>query len=351
MPATSSGRGPTRRTSTALDTTAVLITVTVERQEGQAGLDRREAAGALEEVGEEEERGEQRDVGQPERQVRARARAVAQDADREERVRHARLDRGERRQQHRARAEHDERHGIAPGVRLGVREAVDEPEQAGRRRGGAEQVEPPPVPVDVPGEQPRGGHRRRDGEQQVHVQAPAPGEPLGERAAEQQPDGGPAAGDGAEDAERLPALGRLGERRGEERERGGREQRAEDALRGAGGDEHAERAGGASYGRGGGEAEQPGDERPLAAEEVAEAPAEQQERAEGERVGRDDPLAQVVGEAEVALGRGQRDVHDGHVEHDHELGDAEHGEDEPGPRRAEVVGGGHAGMTSRDAHV
>ena len=42
------------------------------------------------------------------------------------------------------------------------------------------------------------------------------------------------------------------------------------------------------------EAEQAGDERPLAPEEVAELAAEQQQAAEGQRVGGDDPLP-VVG--------------------------------------------------------
>ena len=65
----------------------------------------------------------------------------------------------------------------------------------------------------------------------------------------------------------------------------------------------------------------------LAAEEVAEAAAEQQQAAERERVGGDDPLAGVVGEAEVVLRDGQRDVHDRRVEHDHQLGDAEQRED------------------------
>ena len=69
--------------------------------------------------------------------------------------------------------------------------------------------------------------------------------------------------------------------------------------------------------------------RPLAAEQVAEPAAEQQQAAERERVRGDDPLALVVAEAEVLLGRGQRDVHDGRVEHDHQLSDAEDREDHP----------------------
>ena len=81
------------------------------------------------------------------------------------------------------------------------------------------------------------------------------------------------------------------ERRRQQRERRGREQGAEDALQRACADEHLEALRGAADGGGGREAEQAGDERPLAAEEIAELAAEQQQAAEGQRVGRDDPLA------------------------------------------------------------
>ena len=92
---------------------------------------------------------------------------------------------------------------------------------------------------------------------------------------------------------------------------------------GTGGDEHAEGAGGAADGRGDGEADQAADEGPFAAEEVADAAAEQQQRAERERVRGDDPLARVVGEAEVLLRARQGDVHDRRVEDDHQLRDAD----------------------------
>ena len=59
------------------------------------------------------------------------------------------------------------------------------------------------------------------------------------------------------------------------------------------------------------------------------AAAEQQQAAEGERVRGDDPLPLVVGEAEVGLGGRERDVHDRHVQHHQQLGDADDGEDQP----------------------
>jgi hypothetical protein len=83
-------------------------------------------------------------------------------------------------------------------------------------------------------------------------------------------------------------------------------------------------------GRGGDrEADETDEERPLAAEEIGDPAAEQEERAEGERVGRDHPLPIVIREAQRLLRRGQGDVHDGRVQDDHELGDPQHSEDEP----------------------
>ena len=132
---------------------------------------------------------------------------------------------------------------------------------------------------------------RRDGEREVHVHREAPGEVLGQNAAEQQADRAAGAGDGAEDAECAGAI-RAGRERGrQQRERGGGEQRTEDALQRACADEHLEALRGAADRGRGGEAEQARDERPLAAEEVAELAAEQQQAAEGQRIGRDDPLA------------------------------------------------------------
>ena len=69
-----------------------------------------------------------------------------------------------------------------------------------------------------------------------------------------------------------------------------------------------------------------------AAVEVAETAAEQQQAAEGQRVGGDDPLQTGAAEAESTLHVRQRHVHDGGVEHDHELSRGDHDE-----REAEVA--------------
>ena len=174
-----------------------------------------------------------------------------------------------------------------------------------------------------------GGDRGRHRDQDVHVQAPAPGEVLGEDAAEQQADGGAGDGDAAVEAEGFAALVGVGEGGGQQRERRRGEDRAEGALQGAGADQDREAGGEAAERGGAGEPDQADDEDALAAEEVADPAAEQQQAAEGERVGGDDPLAGRVGEAERFLGGRQGDVDDRRVEDDHQLGEAEDREDQP----------------------
>ena len=81
--------------------------------------------------------------------------------------------------------------------------------------------------------------------------------------------------------------------------------------------------------RGDAEQDQAGHEHAPPAEQVGEAAAEQQEAAEGQRVGVDDPGQVVLGEVEGAADRRQRDVHDRGVEDDDELGRGQQGEREP----------------------
>ena len=174
------------------------------------------------------------------------------------------------------------------------------------------------------------GHRRcRYRDHNVDVETPAPGENFGEQAAQQQPDRGATARDRAEDAKRLRPVGSAGESDGQQGQSRGCEQRTEGALQRPRPDEHRKGLRQAPERRCTGEADQAGDEGPLAPEQITELAAEQQQAAKGERIGRDDPLPAVGGETEVPLRRRQRDVHDRRVQHDHQLGDAEQGEDRP----------------------
>ena len=86
--------------------------------------------------------------------------------------------------------------------------------------------------------------------------------------------------------------------------------------------------------RGDGEGDDAAEEDPLVAEQVAEPAGQQQEAAEGQQVGVDHPGQRGLGEAEVGADRGQRDVHDALVEHDHQVAQAQHVERQPAaPRR------------------
>ena len=71
--------------------------------------------------------------------------------------------------------------------------------------------------------------------------------------------------------------------------------------------------------RGGGEQQQPGDEHLAAAEQVPGPAAEQQQPAEGQRVGVDHPFQAGPGKAERPLDVRQGDVDDGRVQHHHQL--------------------------------
>src|SRR5919106_1545391 len=67
--------------------------------------------------------------------------------------------------------------------------------------------------------------------------------------------------------------------------------------------------------------------RPI--EPPAEAPGEQQQAAERDQVRVHDPGQVALREAQILLDRGQRDVHDRRVDHDHQHSRAKHVEGEP----------------------
>jgi hypothetical protein len=97
------------------------------------------------------------------------------------------------------------------------------------------------------------------------------------------------------------------------------------------GDEWGEALRGTADSGGDREARQAGDQGALPTKEVRQPPAEQQEAAEAKRIGGHHPLPAAVGEVQRLLRRGQGDVHDRGVEHDHQLGDAQDSEDQPAP--------------------
>ena len=85
---------------------------------------------------------------------------------------------------------------------------------------------------------------------------------------------------------------------------------------------HAGAAGERRGERGGGEDAEAGEEDAAAAEQVGGAAAEEQQAAEDQRVARDRPADVAAADVEVLRQVGQRDVHGGDVEDDHELGES-----------------------------
>ena len=118
-----------------------------------------------------------------------------------------------------------------------------------------------------------------------------------------------------------------------------------------GSDEHPERLRHPADRRRDREAREPADQRPFATEQVAELAPQQQKAAEGKGVCRDDPLPAVGREVQRPLRRGERDVHDRRIEHDHQLGDTEQGQHGPpvGVRDGGSSGGAgaHRGPSGR----
>ncbi len=170
----------------------------------------------------------------------------------------------------------------------------------------------------------RTSEQHDDAERDVDQQRPAPRGVAGQHAAEQQADRGAGRGDRAEQGERLVAGGRVRCRGGEQRQHARGRNGGADALERPGRDQQLGGGGQPTEEGGRGEHGQAGHERATTTEDVAEAAAEEQQSAEGQGVAVQHPRQGRGGEAEVAADVGEGDVHDSHVEDEHELD----GEDE-----------------------
>jgi hypothetical protein len=142
------------------------------------------------------------------------------------------------------------------------------------------------------------------------------------------------AGDRAPGAERLVALRPVPEEHGDDRERGGGDDRPAEALRRAGGDQLALVGGEPGGERSDRHDQEPGHEDAPPPEQVRRAAAQQQEAAERDRVGVDDPGEVRLGEVEPLADARQGDVDDRRVKDDDEHGQAE--QDQRGPSAVEV---------------
>ncbi len=161
---------------------------------------------------------------------------------------------------------------------------------------------------------------------------------LRQRAPGEQPDRAAPGGDERVQAHRLRLLGFLGELRDDDREDHRRGHRAADPLHEATGDQHRLAVRDAAEHRGGSEQDQPGEEDFLAADQIAHPSSEQQEAAEGDQIRVDHPREVALGEVQVVLDRGQRDVDDRRVEHHHQLAEAQHSQCDPAAALAAPCG-------------
>ena len=168
-----------------------------------------------------------------------------------------------------------------------------------------------------------------DPDRDVDEEDPWPRDQLRDRSAEDQPDRAPSDRDRRPHPERLGPVGPLLEGRRDDRERGRRDERGAEPLERTRADQHPGARREAVEQRCRREHDEPEQEEALAPEQVAHAPAEQQETAEDEGVGVDDPLEVRLRQPEVFLDRRQRDVHDRAVEDDHELREADDDEHQP----------------------
>ena len=165
------------------------------------------------------------------------------------------------------------------------------------------------------------GERDRDDEDadgQVDQERQPPRD-HGQRTAEHQAEHRPDALHGRRDGHGPVAGMPDGVGGGDQRQPGRGGDGGADALYRAGGDEQRPVGGQAAGGRGDGEDADAGDERPLVSDRVADAPAEQQQAAEGQHVGGDHPALAGVGQMQVGLHARQRDHHDGAVQGGHQL--------------------------------
>ena len=259
-------------------------------------------------------------------------------------MRGARLDDEEDGQEQQAKAHEQERLRPVPAVLRRPRDAVDEGDQAQGRGDRARHVVAGVARGLRLADEGDRHEDREDRDGHVHEHRPVPGGVLGEDAAEHEADGGAAARERTVDAEGLRPLLAVGERHRDEGEGRGREDRREEALQSAGREQHGRVHRDAGEGAREGEAGEADDEHPLAPGVVGDATAQEQQAAEGERVGRDDPLPVGVADAEVLLDRRQCDVHDRAVQHHHELRDGDDEERLPAPRIG-LGGEGHRGRS------
>jgi len=164
----------------------------------------------------------------------------------------------------------------------------------------------------------RGEQQRRGADRHVDEEDVLPAGVLGQQAAGDHADRRSGRSDGTPQPERLVALGALGEHVHHDRQRRWQDHGRAEPLQAAHRDQEAVVCGQACAQRCGGEHGQAQHQDPPPPEQVCRATAEEQEAAEGDRVGGHDPLQVRFGDVECAADGWQRDVHDREIDDRHE---------------------------------
>jgi hypothetical protein len=238
---------------------------------------------------------------------------------------------GEERRAERCRqgteAEHLRR---APAVAGGLDDRVD-------RRGQGPGHERRADPVDAAGgrvrvvarDQRSAQENRRDPDGKVDEEDPVPAERLREHASRQQAQRPAGDGDEHVGAHRAGAVSGRGELRDDDRQDHGRLDGGTGALEEARADQHALTGRDPAQCRSGGEDDNAREEHAPAAEEVAQPARQQQQAAERDQERVHNPGQIALREAQVALDRRQRYVHDRGVQDNHQLRQADDHERQP----------------------
>ena len=222
-------------------------------------------------------------------------------------------------------ADADERdgRGRTPRCALGAVEAEDDAEKPRAPQYEAEKVvrdRSPGIVLVSRRERLAAGDESEGGDENVDEHRPSPVEEVGQRPSQEEAHRGADPSGGAYEREGAGALLGIDEGVVDEGQNGGGEQGAEDALGGACACQHGEGRRQAADEAGYRESHEADRVGPSDPDDPDEAPAEEHEAAEGQRVRCDDPRALGVGHLEAALHARQRHGDDRHVEHDHQLG-------------------------------
>ena len=229
---------------------------------------------------------------------RAGQRANRENAQRDERVPEARLERDEGRQERDCGAAEPDRVRRGPAVVRRRDDVIDAEHQRGGDQNGARDVHAVAQTQSlVLFDQPGAEDHRGDADRHVDEEDPVPVDPLGQEPAGEQTQRAAARDDQREDAHRLRALRRLLKLRDDDGDDHARGQRATEALQEAADDQVVRALGEPGPDRRDGEEEDPGQEDLAAPDQVTQPSRHQEEAPVGDQVGVDDPGQAGRGEA------------------------------------------------------